>query len=140
MPNDNKTSLQKMVIYLMAPVALYMLGLSLYWAFMPLLVRKDYRAEVTRVAQEYVESRLRAEKVPIASSQDSLQFTWDKELFRIESAVYDTAFKESLYTCFYGDTNAKEFPFRIRIPKHRWQKGAIINEDSSKRIDRNSGD
>ncbi|MCX6830135.1 MAG: hypothetical protein NT002_12795 [candidate division Zixibacteria bacterium] len=119
-----------MVIYLMAPVALYMLGLSLYWAFMPFLVRKDYRAEVTRVAQEYVETRLNTEKTQTASSQDSLHVSWVNDLFRIESAVYDTLLKESLYTCFYGDTAAKEFPFRIRIPKHSWQKGVILDHDS----------
>ena len=119
-----------MVIFLMAPVALYMLGLSLYWAFMPYLVRKDYRAEVTRVAQEYVESRLKPERTQTASSQDSLYFAWDKNLFRIEKAVYDTVLKESLFTCSYGDTNAMEFPFRIRIPKHRWQKGVIVGNNS----------
>jgi len=113
----------------MAPVALYMLGLSLYWAFMPYLVWKDYRAEVTRVAQEYVESRLKPERTQTASSQDSLYFTWDKDLFRIETAVYDTVLKESLFTCSYGDTNAMEFPFRIRIPKHRWQKGVVVDGD-----------
>ena len=118
-----------MVIYLMAPVALYMLGLSLYWAFMPYLVRKDYRVEVTRVAQEYVERRLKAEKKVTVPSRDSLHFSWDKDLFRIETVVYDTILKESLYTCFYGDITAKEFPFRIRIPKHRWQKGVVVDGD-----------
>ncbi len=117
-----------------------MLGLSLYWAFMPLLIRKDYRAEVARVAQEYVEKRLNSKKAQAASSQDSLNFKWDKDFFRIEKVVYDTILKESLYTCTYGDTTAKKFPFRIRIPKHRWQEGVMVNEDSSQRIDRNSGD
>jgi hypothetical protein len=129
MPNDNKTGLQKMVIYLMAPVALYMLGLSLYWAFMPYLVRKDYRGEVTRVAPEYVERRLKAEKAETTLSQDGLHFSWDKDLFRIEKAAYDTVLKESLFTCSYGESTATEFPFRIRVPKHRWQEGVVVDGD-----------